>query len=305
MSNKQKILVIVGPTASGKSGLAWELAQKYNGEIISADSRQVYRGLDIGTGKEKFPQHLIDVADPTEDFNVSNFVKLAKEKIEEIVARGNLPIIVGGTGFWIDSLVYGYELPEVKPSRELRQEMDTKTTYELLEQLQKLDPHRAKHIDGHNKRRLIRALEIALSPSGSRISPRPPFTVKGGEGGYTALWIGIKLPKEELNRRIEERLNHWFEQGLIEETKKLHDSGISWQRLESLGMEYRSVARYLQGTISEGEMFDEALRAIRQYAKRQMTWFKRNKNINWINPLNPPYIKGEGIDLEIVEFLNT
>ena len=192
MSTKQKIIVIVGPTASGKSALALRLVELAQGkaEIISADSRQVYRGLDIGTGKEKFTQHLIDVAEPTEDFNVSNFLKLAKEKIEEITARGNLPIIVGGTGFWIDSLVYGYELPEVKPSQQLRQEMDTKTTYELLEQLQKLDPHRAKHIDGHNKRRLIRALEIALTTG--------PIPILNKESNYDALWIWIKIDKKKI-----------------------------------------------------------------------------------------------------------
>ncbi len=234
--------------------------------------------MDIGTGKEKFPQHLIDVADPTKDFNVSNFIKLAKEKIEEITARGNLPIIVGGTGFWIDSLVYGYELPEVKPSQQLRQEMDTKTTYELLAQLQKLDPHRAKHIDGHNKRRLIRALEIALTAG--------PVPVLNKESIYDALWIGIKIDKEALDQKIEKRLHERLEAGMVDEVKKLHDAGVSWGRLDAFGLEYRLISQYLQEKLSYDEMVTQLATAIRQYAKRQMTWFKRNKNIRWITTVN-------------------
>src|SRR3989344_1075041 len=266
--NRIKIVVIVGPTASGKSALAWKLAQEKNGEVISADSRQVYRGLDIGTGKEKFPQHLIDVAEPSEDYNVSHFVRDAAKAIRDITARGKLPIVVGGTGFWIDSLVFGYELPKVKPLGSLRAELEKQSVAELFEKLQKVDFFRAKHIDKHNKRRLIRALEIALS----NIPSQPPFTVKGGEEGYNALWLCIKVPKEELDARIEKRLNEWFKQGLIEETKKLPNP-------ERFGLAYKAIAKYLKGEFDEPEMRRQALQSIRQYAKRQMTWFKRNKNI--------------------------
>ena len=209
--NRIKILVIVGPTASGKSALAWKLAQEYNGELISADSRQVYRGLDIGTGKEKFLQHLIDVADPSEDYNVSHFVRDAKKAIEDIVRRGKLPIVVGGSGFWIDSLVFGHDLPEVSPRGNLRAELEKKTWQELFEQFEKLDPERAKHIDRHNKRRLIRALEVAMV-TGKAVKP----LLSGSTAQYDALWIGIKVPKEELDQRIEKRLNAWFDAGLIE-----------------------------------------------------------------------------------------
>ncbi|MEK7615580.1 MAG: tRNA (adenosine(37)-N6)-dimethylallyltransferase MiaA [Patescibacteria group bacterium] len=270
---KVKIIVIVGPTASGKSALAWELAQKYNGEIISADSRQVYRGLDIGTGKEKFPQHLIDVVDPSQDYNVSHFVRDAKKAIEEIHAMGKLPIIVGGTGFWIDALIFGYELPEVQPDRDLRRELEKQSAAELFEQLQKLDPFRAKHIDKHNKRRLIRAIEVAHS--GAVFPSQPPPYGKGEEKVGNIFWIGIKIPKEELDHRIEKRLNEWFARGLIEEAKKI-------KNVERFGLAYTAIGKFLKGEIDEPTMRAEALKSIKQYAKRQMTWFKRNKNIQWI-----------------------
>lgn len=266
--NKIKILVIVGPTARGKSALAWELAQKYSGELISADSRQVYRGLDIGTGKEKFPQHLIDVADPDQDYNVSSFVDDAKKAIEDISARGKLPIIVGGSGFWVDSLVFGHELPEVTPDKELRRDLEQHSAAELHAKLMELDPHRGKHIDKHNKRRLIRAIELVTTTG-------EPTPLLKSESAYDALWIGIKVDKEELDARIEKRLNHWFDAGLIEETKKLTNP-------ERFGLAYTAIGKYLKGEIDEQEMHRQALSSIKQYAKRQMTWFKRNKAIRWI-----------------------
>ncbi len=265
----QKIIVIVGPTASGKSALAWKLAQEQNGEIISADSRQVYRGLDIGTGKEKdFPQHLIDVADLDEDYNVSHFVRDAKQIITEISSREKFPIIVGGSGFWVDSLVFGYELPEVQPVTELRAELERKPWQALFAELGRLDPERAKHIDRHNKRRLVRALELVLTTG----NPIPKLK---SEPLYDAEWIGIKINKDELDRRIKDRLDAWFEMGLIEETKKLAHP-------EKFGLAYVPIAKYLKGEIDEATMHDQALRSIQQYAKRQMTWFKRNKEIHWI-----------------------
>ncbi len=266
----QKIIVIVGPTASGKSALAWELAQKYNGELISADSRQVYRGLDIGTGKEKFPQHLIDVADVSEDYNVAHFVRDAKQAIEEIVGRGKLPIIVGGSGFWVDSLVFGYELPEVLPDANLRRELEKKTVFELMEELAKFDPHRAKHIDKHNKRRVIRAIELVHAT-------RQPIPQLKSVPQYDAEWIGIKVAKAVLDHRIKKRLDEWFDRGLIEETKKL-----TYKQALRFGLAYTAIGKYLKGEIDEPTMRAQALQSIKQYAKRQMTWFKRNKEIRWI-----------------------
>ena len=271
VQSNTKIIVIVGPTASGKTALAIELAKKYNGEIISADSRQVYRGLDIGTAKDKsFPQHLIDIVDLDQDYNVTHFVRDAKKAIEDIAARGKLPIIVGGTGFWIDALVYDYSFPEVSPRGELREKLEHKSWQELFAQLEKLDPQRAKHIDKHNKRRLIRALEIANSGTPS---PPPPW----GEEQEGVFWLGIKISRDELDARIAQRLNEQFDQGLIEETKKLKNPN-------RFGLAYVPIAKYLKGEISETEMRAQALRSIIQYSKRQMTWFKRNKNIRWIFP---------------------
>lgn len=263
----QKIIVIVGPTASGKSALAWELAQKNNGELISADSRQVYRGLDIGTGKETFPQHLIDVADVSEDYNVSHFVRDAKIAIEDIAGRGKLPIIVGGSGFWVDSLVFGYELPQVLPDADLRRKLEKQSVAELMIELAKFDPHRAKHIDKHNKRRVIRAIELVHAT-------RQPIPQLKSVPQYDAIWIGIKVDKDVLDHRIKKRLDEWFERGLIEEAKKLKNP-------ERFGLAYTAIGKYLKGELDESEMRTEALRSIRAYAKRQMTWFKRNKNIRW------------------------
>jgi len=285
---KIKVIVIVGPTASGKSVLGFELAKKYNGEIISADSRQVYRGLDIGTGKESFPQHLIDVANPDEDYNISHFVRDAKKAIEDIVSRGKLPIIVGGSGFWIDSLIYGYKLPEVKPNKELRRELEQHSAAELFAKLEGMDSFRARHIDKKNKRRLIRAIEIIIK-TGKAVQPLNLAVRRLSE--YNALWIGIKVDKEELDRRIEKRLNEWFDPttprlrgaslNIIEETRKLKNP-------ERFGLAYTAIGKYLKGEIDMLEMRAEALRSIRAYAKRQMTWFKRNKNIKWIHAGTTP-----------------
>ncbi len=274
----QKIIVIVGPTASGKTALGIELAQNYNGEIVSADSRQVYRGMDIGTAKDKsFPQHLIDVADPSTDYNVSHFVADAKRAIEDIASRGKLPMVVGGSGFWIDALVFGHELPEVKPMTELRAELEQKSWQELFAQLEKLDPERAKHVDRHNKRRLTRALEVILTTG-------EPIPLLKSTSQYEVLWIGIKISKEDLDKKIEKRLHDRLEHGMIEEVKSLHDAGVSWGRLDSFGLEYRFLAKHLQGELTKEEMHEQLLQAIRQYAKRQITWFKRNKAIHWLSP---------------------
>lgn len=277
MSNRPKILVIVGPTASGKSQLAWKLAKKYNGEIISADSRQVYLGMDIGTGKEKSPQHLVDVASPTRDYNVSHFVRDAKKAIADITARGKLPIIVGGTGFWIDALVYDWKLPDVKPDSKLRARLEKLPVEKLFVRLQRLDPQRARTIDRQNSRRLMRALEIAQSGTPSH---PPPY--RKGEVQEGVFWFGIKIPQPELDHRIMKRLKQWLEQGLVEEVRKLHARGVSWKRIDQLGLDYRTVARYVRGEIDYDTMVEQTYRAIRRYSKRQMTWFKRNRAINWI-----------------------
>lgn len=290
---KTKIIAIVGPNASGKSTLSVKVAKKVGGEVISADSRQVYRGMDIGTGKVTkkemagIPHHLLDVSPPKREFNVFHFKKLAEKKIKEIAGRGKIPVIVGGTGFWIDALLYDWQLPKVKPNKKLRAKLEKESTKELFRKLKKLDPRRARAIDPSNKRRLIRAIEIVLT------TKRPVPELKK-ESRYDALIIGLRLPHDELDKRIYKRLLKRLKQGLAQEVKKLHKSGVSWKRLDDLGLEYCYVSRYLRGLINYRKMVDELNRAIRQYAKRQMTWFKRNQQIHWVETQKDAIVLSRG-----------
>ncbi len=276
---KPKIIVIVGPTASGKSDLAIQLAKRYGGEIISADSRQVYKGMDIGTGKvtkkgqELIRHYLLDVADPKKQFTVSDFEKLAEKAIKEISAKGKIPVIVGGTGFYIDILLGRMATAEVPPNKKLRANLEKLSVEHLFKRLRKLDPRRAETIDVHNKRRLVRALEIILS-TGKPV-PKLESSIK-----YQVLWIGLK-PKD-LEKRIKKRLDARLKRGMAREVKKLLRQGISHKRLYDFGLEYRWLSEYLKGKVSYQEMKEKLLRDIIGYSKRQMTWFKRNKEIHWV-----------------------
>ena len=279
MMKKPKIIVIVGPTASGKSDLAVKLAKKFGGEVISADSRQVYRGLDIGTGKITKKEmggirhHLLDVASAKRVFTAPDFQKLGALAIADILKRNQLPIICGGTGFYISALVDGLLLPEVPPNLSLRKKLAKKTPDRLFALLKKLDPKRARAIDRHNPRRLVRAIEIATA-----IGKVPRV---GKKQVYDPLFIGISVSKEKLRERIHKRLLARVTQGMIAEAKRLHQKGLSWKRMEELGLEYRYLARYLQKELTRGEMLAELEKAITNYAKRQMTWFKRDERIHW------------------------
>lgn len=285
MKNK-KIIVILGPTASGKSDLAVKLAKKFNGEIISADSRQVYRGLNIGSGKitkkemRGIPHHLLDVASPKRKFTVAQFQKLAFKKIKEIHKRGAMPFLVGGTGFYIQSVVDRLVIPEVKPDWRLRRKLEHKTTEELYRTLKKLDPNRAKTIDPKNPRRLIRAIEIVL------MTKNPVPQKNRRRLTSSILQIGIKKSSEELKKAIHEKLQKRLKQGLIAEIRNLHNppagGGLSWKRLEELGLEYRFVAQHLQEKISYQEMVETLEKEIWHFAKRQITWFKRDQRICWV-----------------------
>ncbi len=291
---------MVGPTASGKSDLAVRLAQKFNGEVISADSRQVYKGMDIGTGKITkkemvgIPHHLLDVASPSRRFSAAQYKKLAQATIKKIYCQNKIPIICGGTGFYIRALVDDLQIPAVKPNLKLRAKLEKIATKELYKKLQKLDPRRAKNIDPQNPRRLIRALEIVLTtgqpvplikspltpPKGGEPFSLPPF--REGWGGFKTLFLGIRKSRPELTRRIKTRLQKRLKQGMLAEVKKLRRRGISWKRLDSFGLEYRWLAKYLQKTISYAEMVSRLQKDIEHYAKRQMTWFKRDSRIHWI-----------------------
>lgn len=282
-SSLPKILVILGPTATGKSDLAIKLAKIYKGEVISADSRQVYKNLDIGTGKitkkemQGIPHHLLNVLSPKKVFTVSDFQKLANKKIEEILNRDKLPILVGGTGFYIQSIVDGVALPEVPPNKKLRKELENKTAEELVSILKKIDKNRLKNIDNKNPVRLIRAIEIAKS-----LGSVPKF--KKQKPKYDFVQIGLTLPTEEIKEKINKRLLSRIKKGMIREVENLKQNGLSWKRLYDLGLEYRYVAEYLQKKMSKEEMIKKLENEIYQYSKRQMTWFKRDKNIKWFSP---------------------
>ena len=277
---KPKVLVILGPTSSGKSALAVELARKFGGEVISADSRQVYRGLDIGTGKitkremNGVPHHLLDEASPHRIFTADDFVNRARTAVRDVLKRGKLPIVAGGTGFYIDALVGRIVLPNVPPNKKLRVRLEKKSAAQLYALLKKKDPRRAKAIEPHHKRRLIRALEIAAS-----IGKSP--TARSYLAVYDAFWVGIVPPVKELEKKIAIRLFARIRQGMVAEAKRLHAAGLSYKRMEQLGLEYRSLARLLQGIITRKQMVEELNRSIRKYAIRQMRYWKRNKDVRW------------------------
>lgn len=278
----QKILVITGPTASGKSDLAVRLAKKFDGEIISADSRQVYKGLDVGTGKitkeemQGIPHHLLGVADPKERFTASDFVEQAKQAINRIHLINKLPIVVGGTGFYISALAEMTSLPNVAPNPKLRKNLEKKNAEELFEMLKEKDPRRAKSIDPKNKVRLVRALEIV-----EKLGKVP--TQKSADSPYEFVYIGLKPDDKTLEERIRTRLEKRMPD-MLEEAKRLHSEGLSYERMRELGLEYKFLAMHLEGELSLEEMKEKLYTAIRQYSKRQMTWFKKNEKIKWFKP---------------------
>lgn len=294
-----KIIVILGQTSTGKSDFAVEIAKQINGEIISADSRQVYKGMNLGTGKitkkemKNIPHHLLNVASPKKIFSVINFQKIANKRIEEIIKKNKTPIICGGTGFYIDAIINGSVFPEVPPNKDLRKELYQLNTVELGECLKKLDFERFKTIDKNNNVRLIRAIEIAKSlGSVPKIETSKKFEV---------LKIGLILPEDILKKKIYIRIINRIKKGMIKEIKNLHENGLSWKRLYNFGLEYRYISLYLQNKLKKDEMIEKLNTETWHFAKRQKTWFKRDKNIIWINPLKQ---KDKNIALkEIKNFL--
>ncbi len=281
---KTKLIVIAGPTATGKSDFAVEIAKKINGEIISVDSRQVYTGMDIGSGKitepemRGVPHHLLDVIHPKKTFTVSDYKKIAEKKIQEITSRGKIPIMVGGTGFYIDTVTSGMVYPEVPPNKRLRAKLEKNSKEELFAILKKLDKKRTETIDKDNPVRLIRAIEIATA-----LGKVPPLK-QSSDRLYNTLYIGLNLPDEVLKENIKTRLLKRMRAGMVAEIKRLHDSGITWMRMYDLGLEYRYLAEYVQGKMKKEEMLEKLNNEIWHYAKRQKTWFKRNSDIIWIDP---------------------
>ncbi|MDO8668098.1 MAG: tRNA (adenosine(37)-N6)-dimethylallyltransferase MiaA [bacterium] len=282
----KKIIVILGPTSSGKTKLAISLANEFNGEIVGADSRQVYKGLDIGTGKDlsayDVPYHLIDVASPNSQFNLVKYQKQAFAAIDDILKRGKLPVLTGGSGLYLQAVVDNFKLSDSKKDLALRKEAEKLSAVELFDKLKKLAPKMAVRLnnsDKNNKRRLVRYLEI--------LEEDKDFKNKTGGKKYEALIIGVDCPREILKQRIAKRLEKMLkEENLIGEVETLRRRGLSWKRLEAFGLEYKFVALYLRKKLSYEAMAEKLNIAINQFSKRQMTWFKRwekmGAKINWL-----------------------
>ena len=294
---KPRVISVVGPTASGKTSLSIEIAKQFNGEVISADSRQVYKGLDIGTGKvtseemSGVPHHLLDIVEPDEIYTANTFVRDAKSAIDSIAGKNHVPIIAGGTFFYVDILRGKMQSAPVEPNQTFRDSLEHYSNEELLELLRSKDSRRAEDVDPDNRRRLVRALEI-IESLGS-----VPETEEV-ESDYEWLMIGIDIEKEELREKFAKRLTSWLERGLLEEVHEARDT-LSHERFLELGFEYTLAAEFLDEQISKEEFFEKFVQKNWQYAKRQMTWLKRDNEIEWFKAKNH-----EVIFRRVEEFLN-
>jgi len=291
MEQKQKLLIVLGPTACGKTGLSLALAKRFRGEIVSGDSMQVYRGMDIGTAKimtdemQGLPHHLIDIRDPREPFSVADFRALAESAISEISARGCLPMVVGGTGLYIDSLLYPYNFAEeMEASPELRQRLQEEYRSlgpeALHQRLALLDPAAAERIHPNDAHRLVRALEV-LEITGEPISRHQQD--KSRVSPYEAIIIGLCMERDLLYARIEQRVDQMIRQGLVHEVQRLLEAGVPPEANSMQGIGYRQTVGYLQGQYDLETAIDLIKRDTRRFAKRQITWFKRNPEIAWFD----------------------
>ena len=294
MKNKifHDLIVILGPTATGKTKLAVKIANEINGEIISADSRQVYKGMDIGTGKDlheyiinkkKIPYHLIDIMSPQRNYNVFHFQKDTKKIILELSQKGKIPILCGGTGLYLKAILMNFHLPAVEPDEKLRINLEDLSLKELIKKLNSIsDDNTVKHLID-TKRRVIRAIEIEMNKKSNKTSQHHSIEFKFNN----PLVIGIEFPRKVIREKITKRLHERLNEGMIEEVKTLINNGISHSKLESFGLEYRYISLYLQEKIPKEEMIGKLNIAIHQFSKRQMTFFRNiEKNgikINWVN----------------------
>ncbi|OHB33370.1 MAG: tRNA (adenosine(37)-N6)-dimethylallyltransferase MiaA [Desulfuromonadaceae bacterium GWC2_58_13] len=287
---KPNLLVILGPTASGKTRLGVGAALALNGEIISADSRQVYRGMDIGTGKdlaeyEDIPHHLIDIVDPGYEFNVFEFQRRFFEVFTDIGGRNRLPVLVGGTGLYLDAVLKGYRMVEVPENPELRRQLVGLDLEQLAERLAALRPRQHNTTDALERERLLRAIEIAEgeTAASARMPPLPELR---------PLVFGVQWDRAVLRQRITARLKERLEQGMIEEVEHLRHAGVPYRTLEFYGLEYRFLAQFLQGEINRNDLFQKLNSAIHQFAKRQETWFRRMERqgtaIHWLDGAGDP-----------------
>lgn len=288
---KNQIIVLTGPTASGKTALSLLLAKKFGGEIICADSMTVYRGMDIGTDKpslNKFtkregdhyviqgvPHHLLDIVTPDTEFNVSNFQKRVNKVIEEIHSREHISFLVGGSTMYIDAVVYGYEIPEIGPDQKLRKKFERKSCEELFSDLVKLDPDAEWTIDRHNMRRLIRALEVTLKTG-------IPFSRQKKKNTLpdNVLYLSVKRDREKLYRSINSRVDEMMDQGFLDEVKGLYEKYDHNTAMQAAG--YKQLAQYCDGAIPFSEAVEKTKQVHRNYAKRQLTWLGKNKDVIWV-----------------------
>lgn len=284
-TKKYNLLVILGPTASGKTGLAVKLAREMGSEIISADSRQVYRGMDIGTGKEleeygSVPYHLIDIIDAAEEFSLFDYQQAFYTVFNDLRKRDIIPLMAGGTGLYVDAVIRGYDMQKVPPNNALRQELESLSEEMLAERLLKLNPALHNTTDLKIRERIVRAIEIAIheEENGHELPEHPQIV---------PLVIGVRWKREVLRERITKRLKARLNEGMIDEVRDLHNSGVSWERLDLFGLEYRYVAMYLKGELGRNDMFQKLNTAIHKFAKRQETWFRRMEKhgvkIEWID----------------------
>lgn len=294
-----KLVIIAGTNASGKSGLGIELALKYGAEIVSADSRQVFRGLDLGSGKVSaeemrgIPHHLLDVAEPNDFFSLSHYQKLAYAAIDDIFARGGRPFLVGGTGLYVNAVADGYNLNDAEPDPAIRQRVEAMSLEELTELIGEKNPGALERLDLKNKRRLERAAEKALAGKGNELPSKPR---------YETLMIGVTWPREVLYERIRERLDRRLKEGMIAEVENLRANGATDEFLYKLGLEYRYILMYLKGEFGSFDAFyDKLFMEIRHLAKEQMTWFRKRTDIHWIDMQKDPFDEASRL---IDEFLD-
>jgi len=287
--NKQKLVVIIGPTAVGKTKLSIELAKQYNGEIISGDSMQIYRGMDIGTAKirqeemEGIPHHLIDIRNPDQDFSAAEFQELVREKIAEIALRNKLPIIVGGTGLYIQAAIYDYHFSEAPSNPDYRKNLEKRAEKEgnqvLHDELVRIDPQSASEIHPNNVRRVIRALEIFHCTGKTKEETQAN---QSPELLYDTALIGLTMERDQLYERINRRVDIMVEEGLLEEVQSLYNRGLrECQSIQAIG--YKEIYQYLDGHISLLDAIDMLKQNSRRYAKRQLTWFRNKMSVKWFD----------------------
>lgn len=284
-----KIVAILGTNASGKSELAIRLARDFNGEIISADSRQVYQGLYLCSGKVRpserqgIPHHLLDVVDVGVEFSLAHYQRLGYDAIDGVLARQHLPFVVGGTGLYLQSIIDGYTLVDAPPNQPLRTELEAKPLEELADILKTENPQTAALIELHNRRRIIRALEIHRSGFDYQ-------TTRTRRPRYRTLMLGVTWSRDVLLDRIEQRLRRRVREGMVNEVRDLLDAGVSQKTVDDLGLEFRHVLRFLQGEYrTEEELIEKLKIAIRQFARRQVAWFKRDSRIVWLDTATDYY----------------